>query len=128
MIGQKMAAKVLIIDDSRTARKEIVRLVHNHGVLTVEAKHGSEGLEKLVAEKDNIALILCDVNMPEMNGIEFLEAVKKEESYAGIPVVMLTSETTQDVMKTAKELGVNGWIIKPADTPTINTLLDTFCG
>ncbi|SMF57882.1 response regulator [Pseudobacteriovorax antillogorgiicola] len=121
-----MATKVLIVDDSKTARKEVVRVVHNHGILTIEAQNGKEALAKL-EEKEDIKLVFCDVNMPEMNGIEFLEAVKKQDKFQNLPVVMLTSEATQDVMKRAKELGVTGWIIKPADPKTVNTLLDTFC-
>ena len=122
-----MGSRVLIIDDSKTARKEVVRVVHNHGILTLEAQNGREALEVL-AEKPDIRLVFCDVNMPEMNGIEFLEAVKKDEKFDKLPIVMLTSEATQDVMKRAKELGVTGWIIKPADPKTVNTLLETFCG
>ena len=121
-----MASKVLVVDDSKTARKEVVRAVHNYGILTLEAQNGKEALSVL-EEKDNIALIFCDVNMPEMNGLEFLAAVKKNPKYANLPVVMLTSEATQDVMRQAKELGVTGWIIKPADPKTVNTLLETFC-
>ena len=75
-LGTSMASKVLVVDDSKTARKEVVRVVHNHGILTVEAKNGKEALAKL-QDKDDISLVFCDVNMPEMNGIEFLEAVKK---------------------------------------------------
>jgi two-component system chemotaxis response regulator CheY len=116
----------LIVDDSKTARKEVVRVVHNHGILTFEAQNGHEAL-KILEEKDNISLVFCDVNMPEMNGLEFLEAVKKNKKLEDLPVVMLTSEATQDVMRRAKELGVTGWIIKPADPKTVNTLLETFC-
>lgn len=121
-----MGSKVLVIDDSKTARKEVVRVVHNHGILTLEAQNGKEALE-LLSEKQDISLVFCDVNMPEMNGIEFLEALKGNEKFDKLPVVMLTSEATQDVMKKAKELGVTGWIIKPADAKTVNTLLETFC-
>lgn len=121
-----MGSKVLIIDDSKTARKEVVRAVHNHGILTLEAQNGKEALG-ILAEKDNVALVFCDVNMPEMNGLEFLEAVKKDPKHEKLPVVMLTSEATQDVMRKAKELGVTGWIIKPADPKTVSTLLETFC-
>ena len=121
-----MGSKVLVIDDSKTARKEVVRVVHNHGILTHEAQNGKEALA-LLEEKGNISLVFCDVNMPDMNGIEFLEAVKANPKHEKLPIVMLTSEATQDVMRRAKELGVTGWIIKPADPNTVNTLLATFC-
>ncbi len=121
-----MGSKVLVIDDSKTARKEVVRVVHNHGILTLEAQNGREALD-LLSEKPDIKLVFCDVNMPEMNGIEFLEALKGNPKFDKLPIVMLTSEATQDVMKKAKELGVTGWIIKPADPKTVNTLLETFC-
>lgn len=121
-----MANKVLVVDDSKTARREIARIIHNHGILTLEAENGRVALE-LLKEKDNISLVFCDVNMPEMNGIEFLEACKSDEKLASIPVVMLTSEATKDVMMRAKKAGVTGWIIKPAESVTIKSLLDKFC-
>lgn len=122
-----MGNKVLVIDDSKTARKEIVRIIHNYGVLTLEAENGSHGIEVLDAAKDNVGLVLCDINMPVMNGLEFLENVKSQDIYSRLPIVMVTSEATQEVMKSAKDLGVTGWIIKPADHHTVHTLLDTFC-
>ncbi|MFW7380746.1 MAG: response regulator [Oligoflexus sp.] len=121
-----MANKVLVVDDSKTARREISRIIHNHGILTLEAENGKAALGVL-HEKQGISLVFCDVNMPEMNGIEFLEAVKKEEKFKALPIVMLTSEATRDVMDRAKELGVTGWIIKPAESATVKALLDSFC-
>ncbi len=121
-----MANKVLVIDDSKTARREIARIIHNHGILTLEAENGRVALE-LLREKDNITLVFCDVNMPEMNGVEFLEACKADEKLASVPIVMLTSEATKDVMMRAKKAGVTGWIIKPAESVTIKSLLDKFC-
>lgn len=121
-----MAKKVLVVDDSKTARREIARIIHNHGILTLEAENGRMALD-ILKEKGNVSLVFCDVNMPEMNGIEFLEACKSDEELMSIPVVMLTSEATKDVMMRAKKAGVTGWIIKPAESVTIKSLLDKFC-
>lgn len=121
-----MASKVMVVDDSKTARREVSRTIHNHGIITVEAENGKHALEVLQKKKD-IKLIFCDVNMPEMNGLEFVEAMKALPEYKDIPVVMLTSEATRDVMDKAAELGVAGWIIKPAERDTVKSLLDRFC-
>lgn len=121
-----MASKVLVVDDSKTARREISRIIHNHGILTLEAENGSTALN-ILREKEGIVLVFCDVNMPEMNGIDFLAAAKSDERLKDIPIVMLTSEATKDVMDRAKELGVTGWIIKPAESSTIKSILDRFC-
>jgi len=121
-----MANKVLVVDDSKTARREISRIIHNHGILTLEAENGKAALS-LLSTKTGINLIFCDVNMPEMNGIEFLAALKSDDKLKDLPIVMLTSEATRDVMDRAKELGVTGWIIKPAESNAVKSLLDRFC-
>jgi two-component system chemotaxis response regulator CheY len=120
-----MAYKVLVVDDSKTARKEISRIIHNHGIITVEAENGKAALDMLKTKK-GIFLVFCDVNMPEMNGLEFLENVKNDASLKDIPIIMLTSEATRDVMEKAKGLGVTGWILKPAESMIIKSLLDRF--
>jgi two-component system chemotaxis response regulator CheY len=121
-----MSKKVMIIDDSKTARREIVRLVHNLGMITFEAKNGRQGIE-LLTNRTDIGLIFCDVNMPEMNGLEFLEALRKDDNHKDTPVIMLTSEAAVDVLNKAKEFGIKGWILKPAQANSVKSLLEKFC-
>ncbi len=121
-----MSKKVLIIDDSKTARREIVRLVHNQGLMAFEAENGRVALETLKKRTD-IGLIFCDINMPEMNGLEFLQALRADPAFQETPVVMLTSEAAEDVLEQAKQYGVKGWILKPAQSSSVKALMEKYC-
>ncbi|MCW5815864.1 MAG: response regulator [Labilithrix sp.] len=106
-----MGACVMLIDDSATVRLEAARALSAAGFGVIEACDGIDGLEKL-ATSDEVKLIVCDVNMPRMNGIEFVEAL----SHTGAlppPVIMLTSEGHPDLVRTAKACGARGWMVKP---------------
>jgi two-component system chemotaxis response regulator CheY len=107
-----MSAKVLIIDDSMMVRAQVGRALTGAGFSIIEAVDGIDGLQKLNASPDT-RLIVCDVNMPRMNGIEFLENIRKQPSTAGVPVVMLTTEGQPELVQRAKALGAKGWIVKP---------------
>ncbi len=124
--GEIMSKKVLIIDDSKTARREIVRLVHNQGLIACEAENGRVALEVLKKRTD-IGLIFCDINMPEMNGIEFLQALRADPNFQETPVVMLTSEAAEDVLEQAKQFQVKGWILKPAQSSAVKALMEKYC-
>jgi two-component system chemotaxis response regulator CheY len=102
-----MANKILVIDDSLLVRKQVGNALTNAGYAVIEAADGAEALEKLELHAD-VSLVVCDVNMPRMNGIEFLQHVRK-----GVPVVMLTTEGQPEIVQRAKELGAKGWILKP---------------
>lgn len=101
---------VLVIDDSQMVRTQVARALAQAGFAVVEAKDGVEGLQKL-ASTDGIQLIVCDVNMPRMNGLDFLEQLAGRPSAPS--VVMLTTEGQYDLIRRAKALGAKGWIIKP---------------
>jgi two-component system chemotaxis response regulator CheY len=108
----KMGAKVLIIDDSMMVRAQVGRALTGAGFSIIEASDGLDGLQKLGASPDT-KLVVCDVNMPRMNGIEFLENIRKEPATANVPVVMLTTEGQPELVQRAKALGAKGWIVKP---------------
>ncbi|MEO6774314.1 MAG: response regulator [Kofleriaceae bacterium] len=105
-----MAKKVLIVDDSQTVRHQIALALRPSGYEIVEAVDGVDAREKV---DDSIAIVLCDVNMPRMNGLEFLEAIKRDERNASLPVVMLTTEGNPGMIDRAKKAGAKGWIVKP---------------
>jgi two-component system chemotaxis response regulator CheY len=105
-----MSAKILVIDDSLMVRQQVSRALTGAGFSIVEACDGVEAHEKLAATAD-VRLIVCDVNMPRMNGLEFLE--KLSASGRAIPVVMLTTEGQPELIQRAKALGAKGWIVKP---------------
>lgn len=105
-----MATKVMVVDDSMVIRAQATAALGHAGFDVIQACDGQEALERLV-ETPDLALIVCDVNMPRVNGIQFLEAMAKGERR--VPTVMLTTEGKQALITRAKELGAKGWIIKP---------------
>jgi two-component system, chemotaxis family, chemotaxis protein CheY len=103
---------ILIIDDSLTVRQQVSVTLTTAGYQIVEARDGREGVDALRA-RAGIAMVLCDVNMPRMNGLEFLETVKGECAGLPVPVVMLTTDGAPDLIARAKRAGAKGWIVKP---------------
>ena len=96
-----MPAKILIVDDSRTIRQQVMLTLGQAGYQILEAEDGVQGLDMIGAQTD-IALVICDINMPNMNGIEMLTAVKADVRNAALPVLMLTTEARADLIQQAK--------------------------
>lgn len=107
-----MSKKVMIVDDSMMVRTQVGRALTTAGFTVVEAKDGQDALEKLAVEAE-VAMIVCDVNMPRMSGLELLENMRKDARLAAMPVVMLTTEGQPELVNKAKSLGAKGWIVKP---------------
>jgi two-component system chemotaxis response regulator CheY len=106
--------RALIVDDSSVMRKIVERSLRQAGLesLTVrEAATGLEGLEVLRA--DRVDLILSDINMPSMDGLEFVRQVKAQNLAPGVPVVMITTESSEVYVKQAIVAGARGYIRKP---------------
>ena len=107
-------AAILIVDDSETLRSQVRNILEGAGFEVVEACNGSDGLNKLRANR-GVTLVLCDVNMPEMDGMSMCKMVHVDESINKIPIVMLTTEASIELKKAGKEAGVVGWMTKPVD-------------
>jgi len=107
-----MGKKVLIVDDSRTIRQQVNFTLTKGGFEVVEAEDGKDGLVKLKANPD-VAMIISDVNMPNMNGLEMVEAIKVDTTLAHPPIVMLTTEGSAELVDRAKAAGAKGWLVKP---------------
>ena len=107
-----MSKKILVVDDSNTIRQQVGMCLSSAGYAVVEASDGQEGL-KVIESTPDIAMVICDVNMPNMNGIEMLEAVQKAGKMGKPPIVMLTTEGQPGLIKRAKGAGAKGWIVKP---------------
>lgn len=104
----------MVIDDSEAIRKSVGYTLELGGFEVIEAGNGKEGLQKLV--ENDIALVLCDVNMPQMDGIEFLQVIKTDAAYKNFrftPVLMVTTEAGKDKKEEGKALGAKAWIVKP---------------
>jgi two-component system chemotaxis response regulator CheY len=104
--------KVLVVDDSPTIRQQIGRALSDAGFEVIEATDGVDGIDKISADK-GIGIVILDINMPRMNGLEMLEKVKAEEANERLPVIMLTSEGQKSMIERAKRAGAKGWIVKP---------------
>ena len=104
--------RALIVDDSRATRSIIGRILKEIGFETFEAGHGKEGLDRL-KEFGCPDIMLVDWNMPEMNGYDFVCAVRAIPEYNNVPLMMVTSETEISQMARALEAGANEYVMKP---------------
>lgn len=104
--------RALVIDDSRTTRAIIRKTLTEVGIEVVEAGDGREGLERLRQTPD-VELVLVDWNMPVMNGLDFIKAVRADRAYDPVRVMMVTTETEQEQLARALEAGANEYLMKP---------------
>lgn len=104
----------LIVDDSSVMRKIVERALRQAGLdplVVHEAGNGAEGLDLLKSKR--VDLILSDINMPSMDGLEFLRQIHAQNLAPGIPVVMITTESSEEHVKQAIQAGARGYIRKP---------------
>ncbi len=118
--------KVLVVDDSAIMRKVIEQILEMLGHEAVPAANGVEAFDRL-KENDDVKLILLDWNMPEMNGIEFLRAIKDKPGLDKIPVIMLTTESERRKMIEAIEAGAKHYLTKPFQPETLATKILQCC-
>jgi two-component system chemotaxis response regulator CheY len=104
--------RALVIDDSRTVRAIIGTILRELGMDVTEAGNGRAGLEQL-RQSPGIELILVDWNMPEMNGLDFIKAVRAERAYDPVRILMVTTETEQEQVLRALSAGANEYLMKP---------------
>ncbi len=105
-----MGRLVIVVDDSKTARTQVRNALADAGYEVVDALNGRDGLAKL-AENPQTSLVICDVNMPVMGGLEMLEQMKADGAPA--PVLMVTTEAGPELQRRGRRAGVAGWIVKP---------------
>jgi two-component system, chemotaxis family, chemotaxis protein CheY len=105
--------KILIVEDSTSVRLPLRRFLEAEGCDVIEAEDGLQGLN--ILKKDpSIKMVFSDLNMPIMNGLEMVAAIRLIDSLKKIPIVMLTTEGSNELVKRGKELKLKGWIVKPA--------------
>jgi two-component system, chemotaxis family, chemotaxis protein CheY len=110
--------KILVVDDSETIRAEVARALGPAGFSVLEARDGVEGLA-VAGKNADLALIVLDVNMPVMNGLDMLDKLRDDAKVAAIPVLLLTSEAEAALITRAKNAGAKGWLIKPVKPETL---------
>jgi two-component system chemotaxis response regulator CheY len=104
--------KILVVDDSTTARFPIVQALTSAGFEVVQAENGDEGLKMLEAHPE-IRLVITDINMPWKDGIEMLQEIRAGEPTKELPVIILSTESGGDALQRARALGVKGYLTKP---------------
>lgn len=102
---------VLVVDDSRVIRKLILNILNDEDFHCIEAENGIDALEKLVIK--NVDLIITDLNMPQMSGLELVKTIRSSEVYNKIPIIILTTEKNQQEQESCLNAGVNIYLIKP---------------
>ena len=121
-----MAFNVLVVDDSAVMRQMVVRTLRMSGVplgQVLEAGNGEEGLH--VLQEQWVDLLLLDINMPVMNGVQFLETVRAEDRYTGIPVIIVSTAGREADTRKGLSLGAKGYITKPFSPNTLHTMIET---
>ena len=105
-------AKILAVDDSDIVRSQVRKALEGGGYQVVEAVNGIDGLEKANANPD-VKLVVCDVNMPEMDGLMMCTKLREISSFKSVPIFMLTTESSPEMKAQGKAAGVTAWMIKP---------------
>jgi two-component system chemotaxis response regulator CheY len=109
--------KILIVDDCQTTRKLLSLYLKSKGFEVVTAENGLDALEKLGT--NNINLVLSDLNMPYMDGIELVKTLRGDPATANLPVIMVTTEADQEEKDKASNAGANGYMIKPVTADSV---------
>jgi two-component system chemotaxis response regulator CheY len=115
-------SRILAVDDTRALLNMLKSCLERGGHEVVTAKDGAEAMERLREHRPD--LVITDLNMPRMNGLEFIEAARREPEGRALPMLLLTTETAQELKDRAKEVKATGWLTKPFDPDQILGLVD----
>ncbi|MFP4327267.1 MAG: response regulator [Paracoccaceae bacterium] len=106
-----MPLKVLAVDDSRTMRGMLAEVLTEAGFEPFLAEDGEDGLRRL--EEIVPDVVITDINMPKLDGFGFIDAVRADRRYKGLPILVLTTESADSLKNRARAAGATGWIVKP---------------
>ncbi|NGZ07195.1 MAG: response regulator [Magnetococcales bacterium] len=106
-----MSKVILSVDDSPSMRQSIKLTLAVRGYRIIEAVDGLDGLDK--AQQQPVDLVITDLNMPRMGGLEFIDALRQLPDYKGVPILFVTTETDEALRARAREAGATGWLTKP---------------
>lgn len=120
-----MAKTILVIDDSASLRQVVKMALTGAGYNVIEAGDGQAALALLDGRQVNMAI--CDVNMPIMNGIEFVKAAKALASYKFMPILMLTTESQEEKKEQGKAAGAKAWMVKPFSPTQLVNAVSKLC-
>ena len=117
--------KALIVDDSASMRNMVKVVLQNLGFDAVTAQDGKKALR--LAENDNVDLVITDINMPNMDGIELIGKLRELDNFKFVPILVLTTEGGSVTKESGKEAGATGWIVKPFDEEIIERAVRKVC-
>lgn len=106
-----MQKRILVVDDSATVRQAVRIPLQKSDYCCIEAADGRDALDKLAAGKFD--LIITDINMPNLDGFGFVQAVRKSPGARFTPIIILTTESSEEMKRKGKASGASGWIVKP---------------
>lgn len=124
-----MSKFILIVDDSKTVRASVTYTLKKAGYQVEQALNGQEAinlLKTMVLDDRRPAMIITDVNMPVMDGLTFIKEIKKDKKVKFIPVIVLTTESQQELKLEGKKAGAAGWLVKPFKPEQLEQLAHKF--
>lgn len=104
-------ARIMVVDDVAAIREILTALLQDAGHRVLEAKNGEEALT--FAETKRVHLVLTDINMPGINGLDLIKSLRQQKNYSHTPILILANDSNDENIEKAKELGACGWVAKP---------------
>jgi len=117
---------ILAVDDSGSLRQMLAFSLKAAGYSVIEAVDGQDGLTK--AKRQTVDLVLTDQNMPGMDGLSLIKALRGMKNYQSVPILMLTTESGSDMKALGKAAGASGWLVKPFDPARLNEVVKKLIG
>ena len=121
-----MAKTVLIVDDSRVLRQMTATTMRHAGFEVLEAADGANAVT--LAKTERADLVITDQNMPGMDGMQVVQALRSIDGYAGIPILILTTESSAELKQRGRSAGATGWLVKPFDPTQLVALANRLTG
>lgn len=119
--------RVLVVDDYGSVRQQVSLALSPAGFEVIEAIDGQMGVDVIVADH-SLSLVICDVNMPRMNGLDLLRIVREKPAHAELPIIMLTTDGQPAQIRRAKDLGARGWVVKPFNPAQLLSAVQKLAG
>ncbi len=121
-----MLKKILVVDDSALIQQMYKMVLVRYKCTIVTAKNGQEALD-MIAKNPDTNLLLVDINMPVMNGLEFIKKLKQLETYKNIPIVIVSTEGKEEDTERGLALGAAGYVTKPVQPSDLHALIERIC-
>jgi len=126
MVGKTMAKTILAVDDSGSLRQMLAFSLKAAGYGVIEAVDGQDALDK--AKLQTVDMVLTDQNMPGMDGLSLIKALRAMKRYEKVPILMLTTESGDDIKAQGRAAGANGWLVKPFDPARLTEVVKKLIG